>query len=156
MGENDADVVVTATKIMARLVVTHGLHYSKKLADKTGGYTIMRYRLKNWWNDPTLWAICLAILLGVDVALLDLEAPFNLSETLASFISKHHTKLVFPEMIPVITEMLQTGMKSALDLQVHDQVQKGDSKFRPEQHLAIRQSQSDNSGMALPRLPLSF
>lgn len=111
MCEDDPEVVVLAARILSRLIIIHGSAYNKKLADKSGGYTIMRHRLKRWWNIPALWPICFGILFGVDVACMDLERPFEHSGLLDLFTTKGEPKVVFPDVLPVITEMLQSGLK---------------------------------------------
>ncbi|KAJ9259019.1 hypothetical protein DTO207G8_1179 [Paecilomyces variotii] len=113
MCEDDPEVVVLAAKILSRLIIIHGSAYNKKLADKSGGYTIMRHRLKRWWNIPALWPICFGILFGLDVACMDLERPFDHSGLLDLFVSNGEPKIVFPEILPVIMEMLQSGLKRA-------------------------------------------
>lgn len=114
MCEDEPEVVVLATKILARLIVVHGGPYSKKLADKTGGYVIMKHRLKRWWNVPSLWTVCFAILFGIDVAELRLDRDFDHSAFQNLLISKHTAKVVFPEVLPVLTEMLQCGLNEAV------------------------------------------
>lgn len=113
MCEDDPEVVVLAAKILSRLITTHGSAYNKKFADKSGGYIIMRYRLKRWWNIPALWPICFGILFGLDVGCMDLERPFDHVEFLNVFASKGDLKVVFPDILPVIVEMLQSGLKRA-------------------------------------------
>ena len=114
MCEEEQEIVVLATKIMARLIVVHGTSYSKKFADKSGGYSVMQYRLRRWWNVPALWPICFATLFGVDVSSLVLDKPFDRSELLNLFLSNGEPLIVFPEMLPIITEMMQSGLKKAL------------------------------------------
>lgn len=113
MCEDEPEIVVLATKILARLIIIHGSAYSKKLSEKTGGYVIMRHRLKRWWNVPAIWPICFAVLFGRDVGHLDDGGSFD-----DSYIPKHipsdvNTRILFPEMLPVITNMMQGGVKKA-------------------------------------------
>lgn len=132
MCEDEPEIVVLATKILARLIVIHGNTYSKKLAEKTGGYVIIRHRLKRWWNIPAIWPICFAILFGLDVGLLNANGPFDhsyLSELLSADASP---RIVFPEMLPVIADMMQSGVKRTVlsnpragvdgESSLHDQV----------------------------------
>ena len=72
----------------------------------------MRYRLKRWWNMTALWTTCFAILFGRDVAVIDFECPFDLYNLLASFTPDNAMKVVNPHILPVITAMLQNGLKS--------------------------------------------
>ena len=104
--------MVLATKILARLLVVHGSGYSKKFSDKNGGYTILEHHLKRWWNVPALWTICFSILFGRDIALLDLDRAFDGPGLLKLFLSDGDLRIVNPEMFPVITGMLKSGLRS--------------------------------------------
>ena len=111
MTEDDPEVVVHGTRILARLLVVHGSSYATKFANKTGGFAIMRFRLRRWWDIPTLWPLCFSILFGSDVAEIDFERPFELFSLLETFGS---CKVVYPNILPVITAMLQHGLKDVL------------------------------------------
>lgn len=112
LADDEATVVVLAAKILARLLVVNGPNYVKKFAEKTGGVVIMQHRLKRWWNIPTIWRVCFSILFGRDVATIDLERNFDLFSLLDSFAPAGQTKVVYPEILPVITAMLQRGLKA--------------------------------------------
>lgn len=112
MCEDEPEVVVLATKILARLVVVIGSGYSKKFAEKSGGYIILEHRLKKWWDVPALWPICLSIFFGVDHALLDLNKALGPSELLKAFLIEGDVKVVFPDMLPVIMNMLKSGVRN--------------------------------------------
>ncbi|KAF4626831.1 hypothetical protein G7Y89_g11325 [Cudoniella acicularis] len=111
LTEDDPEVVVLGTKILARLLVVHGSNYATKFSSKTGGFAIMRYRLKRWWDISTLWPICFSILFAQDVAEIDFERPFELFSLLENF---SNSKVVYPGILPVITAMLQHGLKDVL------------------------------------------
>lgn len=112
LTEDDPEVIVHGTKILARLLVVHGSAYVSKFASsKTGGFAIMRHQLKRWWDIPTLWPICFAILFNYDVADFDFERSFELFSLLENFNS---SKVVYPNVLPVITTMLQRGLKGVL------------------------------------------
>ncbi|KAJ5992482.1 hypothetical protein N7451_008206 [Penicillium sp. IBT 35674x] len=110
--EDEPEVVVLATKILARLLVVHGSGYSKKFSDKNGGYTILEHHLKRWWNVPALWTICFSILFGRDIALLNLDIPFDGPGLLKLFLSDGDLRIVNPEMFSVIAGMLKGGLRS--------------------------------------------
>lgn len=105
-------MVILAAKILARLLVVNGPNYIKKFAEKTGGIVIMQHRLKRWWNIPTIWPICFAILFGRDIATVNLERTFDLYSLLESFALESQAKVMYPEMLPILTAMLQSGLKS--------------------------------------------
>jgi hypothetical protein len=111
LTENDPEVVVQGTKILARLLVTHGSGYASKFSSKTGGFTIMRHRLKRWGDIPTLWPILFCILFARDVADIDFEQSFELFSLLETF---SNCKVVYPGVLSVITAMLQHGLKDVL------------------------------------------
>lgn len=105
-------MVTLAAEILARLLVINGSNYVKKFSEKTGGIVIMQHRLKRWWNVPTIWPICFAIMFGKDIATINLKRTFDLFGLLESFASEGQTKVVYPEILPVLTTMLQSGLKA--------------------------------------------
>lgn len=111
LTEDDPEVVVHGTNILARLLVIHGSAYVSKFADKAGGFAIMRFRLKKWWSLPALWQMCFSILFGHDAAEINSEKPDDLSKLLETF---GNSKVVYPAILPVITTMLQRGLKDCL------------------------------------------
>ena len=74
----------------------------------------MRQRLKRWWHLRALWAICFAILFDKDIMSLDVEKGFDSTEFIELFGPLSELKVTCPEVFPVITGMLQSGLKSAL------------------------------------------
>jgi hypothetical protein len=111
LTEDDPEVVVQGTKILARLLVIHGAGYASKFYSKTGGFTIMRFRLKRWWDVAPLWPILLCILFARDVADINFERSFELFSLLDTF---SNCKVCYPGILPVITAMLQHGLKDVL------------------------------------------
>lgn len=74
----------------------------------------MQQRLKRWWKVPTVWPICFAILLGLDVASMNIDGPFDGSTLSALLLADDNTKVVFPEMISVIAELMKSGVKQTI------------------------------------------
>ena len=111
LTEDDPEVVVHGTRILSRLIVIHGSSYATKFATKTGGFTIMRHRLKRWWDIPAIWPLCLSILFAQDIAEVDFERPIELFSLLETFGS---SKVVYPGILPVLMSMLQNGLKNVL------------------------------------------
>lgn len=74
----------------------------------------MRHRLKRWWHLRGLWAICFAILFDKDVAHIDSEKAFDEIGFLELFGPVSDLKVIYPEVFPVITGMMQSGLKSVL------------------------------------------
>ena len=110
LAEDEPIVVVLAAKIMSRLLVISGPSYVHKFVEKTRGITIMRHRLKRWWNVPPLWPICFAALFGIDLGVIDFTRPFDLFGLLEVFASGRDAGVVYPAMLPVLTAMLQSGL----------------------------------------------
>lgn len=107
-------MVVYGCKIIARLLVSHGANYTAKFTNKTGGFAIMAHRLKHWWDIPTLWPMCLSILFGYDVSQIDFGRSFDLLN-LTELFGK--SRVVYPDVLPVITTMLQHGLRDILKYQ---------------------------------------
>ncbi|TDZ21095.1 Beige protein-like protein 1 [Colletotrichum orbiculare MAFF 240422] len=111
LASDDPDTVVNGSKILARLLITHGSAYTAKFSGKTGGFAIMAHRLKRWWYIPSLWPICFCIMFGYDVAEIDLERNLDLSSLLDKF-SK--SRIIYQEVLQVLTSMLQHGLKDIM------------------------------------------
>ena len=136
MSETSPEVVVLSTRILARLVVVHGSAYVNKFKDKSGGFTIMRHRLKRWWHLPALWPPCFAILFGIDVGTLDLERSFDLFGLLELFGGNKEVSVTYPDVLEVMMGMLQNGLKTI----VHSRVASASSNLSPD--AALRNTES--------------
>jgi hypothetical protein len=111
LTEDDPEIVVYGCKILARLLVTHGSTYTTKFAGRTGGFAIMAHRLKRFWDIPTIWPICFSILFGYDVSEIDFDKSFDFFSLVETFAK---CKVTHPEALPIITAMLQHGLKDVL------------------------------------------
>ena len=112
LADDEATVVVLAAKILARLLVINGPNYVQKFVDKTGGIVIMQHRFKRWWNIPTIWPICFAVFFGLDPGDIDFSRRFDMFGLLDTFAPNNSAPVVNPAMLPVITAMLEQGLKS--------------------------------------------
>ncbi|KKK27131.1 Beige/BEACH domain protein [Aspergillus rambellii] len=113
MCEDEPEIVVLACRILARLLITSGSNYNKKFSEKSGGYVIMRSCFRRWWNVPAMWPICFSILFGLDLGTTIFDRPFD-HLALAEIFSGSQTQVVFPEMFPVIIEMLQSALRKSI------------------------------------------
>lgn len=151
LTEDDPEVVVLGTKILARLLVVHGSGYVTKFAGKTGGFAIMRFRLRRWWDLPTLWPICFCILFGRDVADIDMERSFELFSLLEPF---SNCKIVYPGVLPVIMSMLQHGLKEVLHHQDDPDsplTDRGNGQDPPKQGLSVPAGANRRRSMSLTK-----
>ncbi|KAI0597278.1 hypothetical protein F4775DRAFT_602867 [Biscogniauxia sp. FL1348] len=123
LTEDDPEIVVYGSKILARLLVSHGPIYISKFSGKTGGFCIMAHRLRRWWDIPTIWPICFSILFGYDVAEIDFEKNFDFFSLLETFGT---CKVVNPDSLAIITSMLQHGLKDILKNQEDPDSPSGD------------------------------
>jgi hypothetical protein len=114
LAEDDPQIVVYGAKIIARLLVTQPRGYTAKFSSKTGGFWIMAHRLKHWWDIPTLWPILFSIMFGYDVAEINFDRSFEFFSLLEIF---GECRVVYPEVLPVLTSMLQHGLRDMLKYQ---------------------------------------
>jgi len=138
LAENDPEIVVLGCKILARLLVTQPSGYTAKFASKTGGFGIMAYRLKQWWDISTIWPILFSILFGYDVANINFDKSFDFFSLLEIF---GNSRVVFPDVLPVITYMLQHGLRDVLRYQDDPDSPAGDpsaTKASQESLAAVR------------------
>ena len=93
-------------------MVINGTNYVQNFVAKTAGISVMQHRLKKWWQIPAVWLICFAVFFGKDVAGIDMERPFDLHNTLETFGSNGPARVAYPDMLPVLTSMLQVGLQA--------------------------------------------
>jgi hypothetical protein len=114
LGEDDPEIVVYGCKILARLLATQPPGYTSKFSSKTGGFAIMAHRLKQWWDIPTLWPILFSVMFGYDVAEINFDKSFDFFSLLEIFGER---KVLYPDVLPVMTAMLQHGLRDVLKYQ---------------------------------------
>ncbi|KAL3418834.1 beige/BEACH domain-containing protein [Phlyctema vagabunda] len=150
LTEDDPEVVVHGSRILARLLVVNGSVYITRFANKSGGFTILRHRLKRWWDVPTLWPICFSILFALDVAEIDFERSFELFSFLDTF---EKTAVVNAGILPVIMAMLQHGLKDVLRNQddPDSPVSGNASPQTPKSTLAVPGTTSRRRSMSLTK-----
>ena len=156
LSDDEPAIIVLATKILARVLVTNGPSYVEKFDDKTGGFTIMRYRLRRWWSVDALWSLCFATLFGQDATTIDLHPVVDIYSLMAAFTTTGPLKIVYPGVFPVIIAMLENGVRynskrqknhvSPLETTNHGVQQHGTDPIgqieRMEYKLSINQNQS--------------
>ena len=112
LADDESTVVVLAAKILARLLVINGPSYVQKFVDKTGGIVILKHRFKRWWNIPSIWPICFAVFFGLDPGNIDFSRRFDMFSLLEIFAPDDVAVVVNPAMLPVVTAMLEQGLKT--------------------------------------------
>ncbi|KAF2236002.1 beach-domain-containing protein [Viridothelium virens] len=114
LAEMNPRVIVLVVKIIARLLVVNGSTYVRKFGDRSGGFIVLKNRLRAWWNVPTLWTICFAILFGFDVAKINFERDFDLYSLMETFLASGTVAVKYPEILPVLTSMLEQGLRTVV------------------------------------------
>ncbi|KAL8804345.1 MAG: hypothetical protein Q9182_002627 [Xanthomendoza sp. 2 TL-2023] len=107
---DDDQIIIQTTRILARLLVFNGQSYVKRFNEETGGMVILRHRLEHRWHLPAVWRICLSILFGRDISCIDLGRPFSLFCLVDDFGADSKSKVLYPEIFPVIIAMVQSGL----------------------------------------------
>lgn len=97
------------------MLIVHGPTYVKKFAEKTSGFIIMQHHLKRFCKVPAIWLACFAIFFGQDIAVIDFERPFTSSNLLESFLVDGRLKVVYPEVLPIITSLLRNGLTTIIN-----------------------------------------
>ena len=112
LADDESMVVVLAAKVLARLLVINGPNYVQKFVDKNGGIVIMQHMFRRWWSVPTIWPICFAVFFGLDPGNIDFSRRFDMFNLLETFAPDGVARIVNPAMLPVITAMLEQGLKT--------------------------------------------
>lgn len=113
--------------VLARALVVLGRDFKSKFVEKTIGFIALKHRLKGFWTIPAIWVCSFAILFGHDVGKVNVNQQFTLFSLLETFVQGRALSVDNPEMLPSITAMLESGLRSTMS----DHSQAEDSQ--PEQ-----------------------
>ncbi|KAF3939581.1 hypothetical protein ABW19_dt0201372 [Dactylella cylindrospora] len=111
LDDGNANVIACAMKILARILVIHGQTYIAKFGGKTGGFLVLKRRLRKWWRIPEIWLSALSVFLGIDVAKVDLKQPLVLYHLINTFkFDDKDGRFICAEMWAVIASMLKSAV----------------------------------------------
>ena len=77
--------------------------------------TILQHQLQHLWYVPETWSICFAILFGKDIARVKFVEKFDHSSLLENFGTGDQVSVIYPEILPVMTRLLQLGFKYVVE-----------------------------------------
>lgn len=112
LAETDVRVVDLAVGIMCRSLMVLRSEFKTPFVDKNGGFTTLRSRMKIFWRSPNVWLCCFAMLFGRDTPSRTTLEDFNLFSLVEAFDGDDRLSVVHHEMLPTITIMLETGLRS--------------------------------------------
>ncbi|KAL4802659.1 hypothetical protein BDV18DRAFT_146245 [Aspergillus unguis] len=148
MCEDEPEIVVLATRIMARVIVTSGNTYNKRFSEKNGGYTIMQTCMRHWWNIPIMWPLCFSILFGIDLGTTMTDKPFD-NASLFEVLMGNEIEVCFPEMFPVITEMMRGALRKSVMASGDSQALVSESASRPQMADSLPVDTKDQEALLL-------
>jgi hypothetical protein len=138
----DERVIVLTTKLLFRVLVIQGPEYTARYAEKHSGFTILKHKLKLWWNTPALWTLCFALMFRIDPATINLEQDFNIF-TLSDIFSRNKLQVANPEAMTVISGMLEYGL--------HEIIRTGYSAKQQEDGMLAPQPAKNDSRPSVAR-----
>ena len=110
----------------------------------------MKQRMKRWWNIAPLWPILFSILYGVDVAKVDIDRPLDLFHLVETFRKEGKASVAYPEVFPVISGMLKTGVGTIVTTQGETRPQESNTEdwhLSPNRARRRSLSLNDSQGM---------
>ena len=72
----------------------------------------MQHTFKRWWSIPAIWPICFAVFFGIDPAQIEFSRTFDMFTLLETFAPEGQAAVVNPAVLPVVTAMLEQGLKT--------------------------------------------
>ena len=110
LSEDDPRVVVLATRLLACLLASQGTAYLTKFIHKTGGFLILKRRLRRWYNLTDCWKSCFAIFSGRHILPRNEREP-SIETLVHQFDTKRNRCVPVAEALPVILTMLARMLK---------------------------------------------
>ncbi|KAL4907560.1 hypothetical protein BDW74DRAFT_125913 [Aspergillus multicolor] len=146
--EDEPEIVVLASRILARLIVTHGSNYNKRFIEKNNGYLIMRSCMRRWWNVPMLWPLCFSILFGLDLSKSVADKTFD-KASLFEMLVGNGVEVCFPEVFPVIAGMMQSALRKSVITNGHSHASNSDHSARVLMARSVPVSTCDQESLLL-------
>ncbi|GAB7359792.1 hypothetical protein MBLNU230_g6961t1 [Neophaeotheca triangularis] len=112
MSESDVKVHSLLLRIISRCLNALGQDFKKPFAEKNGGFTTLRAKLKTLWKSPTIWVASFAILLGNNVPANVAAENFSLFALIEVFAPGDRTVMANSEIMPAVLAMLEAGLRS--------------------------------------------
>ncbi|CAG8523942.1 7035_t:CDS:10, partial [Paraglomus brasilianum] len=113
--------VVCAARILARLFYTQGPNYISKFRTSSDGFIVMQRLLPKWWYLTQLQQALFAMLFGIDICDIPMEAPFDLFTLLTQFGPKANrsggqTVIICADIMPTILLIMKEGVNTVVRL----------------------------------------
>ncbi|ODV89993.1 hypothetical protein CANCADRAFT_99255 [Tortispora caseinolytica NRRL Y-17796] len=120
LTESNSQVVIQGLKLISRLLMTHGRTYYLNFSNKSRGFSVMRHALPQWAFDSVVWSMCLFILFGINIDFPDYMAT-DVSYVTDQLLARKSLSPVYPEMIPVIFAMFDSGISQLSEAKADEQ-----------------------------------
>ncbi|KAI9672618.1 MAG: hypothetical protein M1831_000053 [Alyxoria varia] len=133
LSDRSERVVLSATKILARLLIVNGPGYVKKFNESTKGFTLVQARLRSWWRVRDVWTTVFALLLGIDIPLLDFVQGLD-CQVFSSRMNETNQEAIFcPQAMDIILSLMEEGVKET-PKQLLGATSSTDELDQPEEH----------------------
>lgn len=114
LSEPDVRVVTLTLRIICRSLSALGPTFKSAFADKNGGFTTLKARLKPFWKTPALWVLSFAMLFGRTVPADALSGGLSLFGMLEALQVNEEAKVLHPEALQSIMAMLEAGLRDVV------------------------------------------
>ncbi|OZJ02277.1 hypothetical protein BZG36_05064 [Bifiguratus adelaidae] len=101
---------VLASRILSRMCYTQGQSYLNRIRATSEGFVAMRSLLTQYWYSTQLYSALLTLMLGIDVALVPLDAAFDLFHLMTFFRNTRDQQWVLPEILQVVLCMAKSAI----------------------------------------------
>ena len=112
LAETDARVVTLTLRIISRSLIMLGPEFKSPFAEKNGGFSTLKARLKTFWRSTQVWNLCFATLFGRNVTSAALDDEFSLFSLVEKLSADDGLAVRHPEMLPVIMGMLEAALRT--------------------------------------------
>lgn len=104
--------VVLAARILSRLLFSQGAMYVSKFRIASEGFLVMKKLLPHYWYLTQLYGTLLAMMLGVDISTVPVDANFDLFTLLTIYKNENSAqqRMLLPEIMSVILALVKEAI----------------------------------------------
>lgn len=114
LAEPDARVISMALRIVSRSLSVIGSDFKASFIAKNSGFVTLKARMKPFWRISSVWLSCFAILFGQETPELAGDEDFNVFTLVKVFHDGDRIIIVNEEVLPVLMNMLEAGLRAAV------------------------------------------
>ncbi|KAF2721092.1 beach-domain-containing protein [Polychaeton citri CBS 116435] len=112
LSETNPRVLSLTLMLLSHSLRCLGSDFRRPFVENHGGFTLLKSRLKNFWQHDSIWRTAFAILFGKTLSTEEMQQEFSVFTLVETYAIGQKTTVMNPEIMPALMAMLEAGLRS--------------------------------------------